>query len=659
VQQRWMAAAVAASALLAVGAGGPRVTADGGSSPRPGEIEPATVSAYEPVGPCRAIDTRTSGRLAAGATLTVDLSPCNPPADIVAAVLTVTAVHPAGPGYATVFPAGSARPDTSLLNWPGAGAVVANTGIVQVGHDPARGPAVAVYTLTAVDLVVDVSGYFVVAPHGKAAAGRFVPLALPTRVLDTRTGKRPAPQSAVTVELPDDTVPADATAVLVNVTATESTGASHITAWPGGERPVASILNVDGPDQTRAATTIVGITDGTFQLYTHRGEQLVVDLIGYFTGRHSGWSKDGLFVPLNPTRQLDTRASSKPIYPSGTVEATHVTGAVFVGNVTITETTQAGYLRVLPARVGSSAVSSVNADRRGSTSANLVVTPVSEAGVAVWSRFQSDAVLDQTGYFTGTRPKATEAPGLNLPDHVPSYPTAACAAHDPRLSYDRQPGAPAPREVRQIGTSHEGRPIWAEYYGPYQATTTVLVVAAVHGDECGPALVVDAARRTGSASTTAGYWIVPVLNPDGLAAFSRYNAAGEDINRDGYRMAQPESLALMSFTTEVRPALTLHVHSPYGFVGGFGPDPRAYAMAAGIAWATGMTKATTAGTKPGHEFLWEGQMLVHPHAVLLAELFPVLRKEATVDRPRIPPRPVAEVAEDATQIMAVIQQYFG
>lgn len=655
MHDRRTTAVVLAGALLAAATGGTRAAASPWPAPQPNTVEPDVVSAFVPVEPCRAVDTRGSARLAARTELLVDLAACTPPAGTLAAVLTVTAVDPAAPGYATAFPAGAGRPTASLLNWPGPGSIVANTGIIQTRDKPS-GPAVEVYVHTATDLVVDVNGFFVRQPDRVAASGRFVPLALPERLLDTRLTARPAAGSTTRVPLPAGAVPADATAVLVNLTATESVGPSYVTAWAAGERPLASVLNLDRAGQTRAATITVGVSDGAFELFTRGGDQLIVDLIGYFTGATAPITDEGLFVPLAPHRQLDTRTAGEPVYASGTVEADDVVGGVFVGNVTITESTRPGYLRVLPARLGSSEASSVNADGRGTTAANLVVSRVSSAGLAVWSKNQADVVLDQTGYFTGPRPAATYPPSLNLPPFEPHYSTDSCTAWDPRLDYNRQPGAPTPREVRRVGTSVQGRPIWAEYYGPYNTESTVLVVGGVHGDECGPALVVDAARRTGGASTTVGYWIIPVLNPDGIAANNRFNAAGIDLNRDGFRSTQPESQALLAFTAEVRPDLTLHVHSPYGFVGGFGSDPRAYDMAAGIAWMTGMTRAVTAGDNPGDEFLWEGQMLIHPHAALLVELFPVRWYEGTVDRPRIPPRSVAEVAEDAAQTMAVIHQ---
>jgi hypothetical protein len=648
VQQRWTAVAVVVSLASATFGGAPRVVADDDWSP-----VPSLAASFAPIAPCRALDTRADGaRRPAGSTLHLDLTACAPPVGTLAAVLTVTAVDPTDSGFAVAWPAGRDRPVASLVNWTGSGGAVANTGIIQTNAD-----AVSIFVRSEVDVVVDVGGFFVVEPTRNVSAGRFVALPLPTRVLDTRTAERPSQQSTTRVDLPGGSLSEDATAVLVNVTATESAGASYLTAWGAGVRPLASFLNLDGPGQTRAATTITGVTDGGFHLYSHAGEHLVVDLIGYFTGPTAAPDDDGLFVPLVPIRQLDTRDTG-PIYPERAVEATDVAGAVFVGNVTMTDVVQPGYQRVLPARRGTSESSTVNADRRGTTAANFVVSPVSEIGVAVWSKHQSGAVLDQTGYFLGERLAATHPPIGNAPPGGPTYPSDGCVAWDPRLDYnlDTHADAPTPREVRQIGMSVNGRPIWAEYYGPWVPRKTVVVIGAVHGDECGPALVVDAARRTGAASATVGYWVIPTLNPDGLAAFSRYNAAGVDLNRDGFQLSQPESRALMTFTAEIRPDLTVHAHSPYGFVGGFGHDALAYELAAGVAAATGMTKAVTAGSNPGAEFLWEGQMYVHPHALLLIELFPLWPDEATVDRPRLAPRPVAEVAEHATLAMWVIQQ---
>jgi hypothetical protein len=77
------------------------------------------------------------------------------PADALAAVINVTAINPADRGFVTVFPCGAKRPGASTLNYT-AGAVVANGTTVTVGN---RGK-ICVYTHRAMDLVVDVTGYF-------------------------------------------------------------------------------------------------------------------------------------------------------------------------------------------------------------------------------------------------------------------------------------------------------------------------------------------------------------------------------------------------------------------------------------------------------------------------------------------------------------------
>lgn len=75
--------------------------------------------------------------------------------DAVAAVVNVTAIGPDGGGYVTLFPCGTDRPGASTLNYR-AGGVVANGAIIKLGD----GGKVCVYTHQAMDLIVDVTGYF-------------------------------------------------------------------------------------------------------------------------------------------------------------------------------------------------------------------------------------------------------------------------------------------------------------------------------------------------------------------------------------------------------------------------------------------------------------------------------------------------------------------
>ncbi len=54
--------------------------------------------------------------------------------------------------------------------------------------------------------------------------------------------------------------------------------------------------------------------------------------------------------------------------------------------------------------------------------------------------------------------------------------------------------------------------------------------------------------------------IVPMLNPDGAAAYTRVNANGVDLNRDAQNRTQPESVLLYDLYTSFKPDLCLNLH---------------------------------------------------------------------------------------------------
>jgi hypothetical protein len=124
---------------------------------------------------------------------------------------------------------------------------------------------------------------------------------------------------------------------------------------------------------------------------------------------------------------------------------------------------------------------------------------------------------------------------------------------------------PQAREIREIGASAQGRPIMALRYG--DGPRTVLVVGQTHGDEEGGLRVL---LRAHSLPLPAGItlWVVPTMNPDGLALDTRFLADGADPNRQA--PSQPEQRAVYDFALAIHPALTVWYHQNYGWVGGSG-----------------------------------------------------------------------------------------
>ena len=62
------------------------------------------------------------------------------------------------------------------------------------------------------------------------------------------------------------------------------------------------------------------------------------------------------------------------------------------------------------------------------------------------------------------------------------------------------------------------------------AGTRVLVVGRIHGNETTGIAIADALEHR--APSDLDLWIVPHLNPDGVAADTRQNAHGVDLNRN-------------------------------------------------------------------------------------------------------------------------------
>ncbi len=268
--------------------------------------------AFTPLAPSRLLDTRNGVRPGPGTT--VDVTVVGVPGDAAIAVLNLTAVNTAGAGYITAFAKGATRPVTSHLNVDKVGQTRANQVTVAIGTDR----MVSLFTDAGTHFVVDLAGYY--APAQTSSSGRFITLR-PSRVLDTRrTATKPAALSTTVLPIVGvGGVPANATAVTVNITATAADGSGFVIAFPGGARPQASTINLDDVGQTRAnLATIPVAADGTVSLFTQPSTHLIVDLLGFYTGSDAPNVRAGLFAPL-AERLLDTRTAARTIAGADTL----------------------------------------------------------------------------------------------------------------------------------------------------------------------------------------------------------------------------------------------------------------------------------------------------------------------------------------------------
>ncbi len=330
------------------------------------------------------------------------------PTDATAVVLNATVTNASTTSHLTVWPAGTEKPIASNLNWS-PGWTVANAATVKVGG----GGKVSVYNAQgSVDVVLDVVGYY------RSDDGAGFTAMTPIRVQDSRpagpsVGPHRTPWEPTTtrdVQLAGVAgIPADADAVVVNATVTNTTAASYLTVWPTGQsRPLASSLNWDRDWTIPNAVTVKLGVGGAISVYNNAGRaDVVLDVVGYFT-RGAGHA----FQPISPTRVQDSRAGATvgpyetpwsggmardvvvttgpiPKYASGVVLAVAATNA-----------TAGSHLTVWPAGTARPLASSLNW-MPGWTIANAVTAPVGTGGkVSVYNNAGSvDVVVDAAGWY--------------------------------------------------------------------------------------------------------------------------------------------------------------------------------------------------------------------------------------------------------------------
>ena len=317
-----------------------------------------TEGAFHPLAPARILDTRAgvgapAARLGPGGTINLQVSGAGGvPRGATSVVMNVTVTEPTAGSYLTAWPASERRPLASNLNYV-AGQTVPNLVTVRIGLEG----KVSLYNLAgSTHIIADVAGWYGV-DYGDAGS-RYTPVT-PARVLDTRTGVgalagKLGPSGTLGLQVTGrGGVPASGvSAVVLNVTVTEPTAGSYMTAWPAGQaRPLASNLNyLAGQTVPNLVVVKVG-AGGVVNLYNLAGAtHVIADVAGWFGAGPR--APTGSFSSGGPVRVLDTRqglggmvgpggtltirvTGTEPIPPSGLIAA--------VLNVTVTQPTAGSF----------------------------------------------------------------------------------------------------------------------------------------------------------------------------------------------------------------------------------------------------------------------------------------------------------------------------
>ena len=234
-------------------------------------------SGVEMQDPVRLLDTRPgaghagaiTGPVRSGAVQTVQVAgKAGVPAGARAVIVNATVTDNTGLGNLRLFPAGSAVPNASVVNYA-VGAAKANLAIVPLSSS-GKLSFVSDAGASTAHVILDVTGYVT---EGSVFQG-----ATPTRVLDTRSGSGHlgaipgslSARTAYTVTVPSALVPAGATSVVLNVTAIGPSSYGNLRVYPSGlaavpdastinyipGRDIPNLVVVDLPDSGPATVTL-------------------------------------------------------------------------------------------------------------------------------------------------------------------------------------------------------------------------------------------------------------------------------------------------------------------------------------------------------------------------------------------------------------------
>ena len=204
--------------------------------------------------------------------------------------------------------------------------------------------------------------------------------------------------------MPDD---GTVQAVAVSIAAISGGGpGGWVGAYPGGGTwGGTSNVNVL-PGDVRANTIVVPLGGSSFfSLRTLNIADVAIDVVGYVTSSGAPTSGSGLYSSIDPVRVVDTRlplgfgrlaalSAATVSVPGG------ATRAAVVQNLTVTDTSAAGWVAAHPSSVAP-VVSNVNYTDRSQTRAALAFTQLTDDGRERFtSLVATDLVVDVVGFFS-------------------------------------------------------------------------------------------------------------------------------------------------------------------------------------------------------------------------------------------------------------------
>jgi hypothetical protein len=377
---------------------------------------------FVPMTPFRMVDTRsglggTTGPILGNTTFSIPVAGTGsgataiPSSGVTAIAATVTTTSSGGGGDLIVYPDGTPIPITSNLNYSST-ANYTNGVIAQLGSD---GKIAIDNQGYSTQVIIDVTGYFTTNTTASGAS-TYTPQD-PWRLVDTRDGTGGVPTAKIAGGHSDvvtvasvGSMPANVSALALNLTAADATGSGQIEAFPDGVSTpgTTEVSYASGVNISAFSVVPVG-TDGKIDIYNtgSAGIDAVVDVTGYFTPGTGGQ----YYHPFAATRMIDTRQTGGALASGTTTSYTETLVNAYdptlVANITSVAQSANGVLIAWPG-YPLSAPNTSSLDY--STSTNLAdmafieafdVNPTVDPFFITNSGGSTQLIIDVTGFFAG------------------------------------------------------------------------------------------------------------------------------------------------------------------------------------------------------------------------------------------------------------------